>query len=139
MQAMVSDLPGTERISSTEGQVRVLYSFPHRIGASRICTTAWHQVAGLAEAGADITLFTGSIYRPLPKQVKFRTTLSWKNVRIPYRLLGTRRACALHDWLVASQLPAFAGKIDVVHVWPLGAIQTIKEAKRLGMVTLLER
>jgi len=33
-------------------QIRVLYSFPHKLGADRICTTAWHQVDGLAAAGA---------------------------------------------------------------------------------------
>jgi glycosyltransferase involved in cell wall biosynthesis len=128
-------------ISATNSGVpiRVLYSFPHKLGAGRICTTAWHQVDGLAAAGADVTVFTGSICRPLPVQVKVRTTLSWKRFRIPYRLLGSLRACMLHDWLVASQLKALAGKIDVVHVWPLGALRTIREAKRLGMTTVLER
>ena len=30
---------------STEGRpVRVLYSFPHKLGAGRICTTAWEQI-----------------------------------------------------------------------------------------------
>jgi glycosyltransferase involved in cell wall biosynthesis len=126
----------------TDRPVRVLYSFAHKLGAGRICTTAWQQVYGLAAAGADVTVLTGSICRPLPEQVKVRTTLSWNpwmKLRIPYRLLGTLRACALHDWLVARQLKAFAGKIDVVHVWPLAAMRTIREATRLGMITLLER
>src|SRR5690606_1151066 len=30
--------------------VRVLYSFPHKLGAGRICHTAWQQVNGLAAA-----------------------------------------------------------------------------------------
>jgi glycosyltransferase involved in cell wall biosynthesis len=129
-------------MTNMDRPVRVLYSFPHKLGAARICTTAWHQVNGLAAAGANVTVFAGSICRPLPEQVKVRTTLSWnywKKLRIPYRLLGSQRACALHDWLVARQLRAFAGEIDVVHVWPLGAMRTIKEARRLGMITLLER
>ena len=29
--------------------VRILHSFPHKIGASRICTTAWWEVASVAE------------------------------------------------------------------------------------------
>ena len=29
-----------------KGPVRVLYSFPHKIGADRICMIAWHQVEG---------------------------------------------------------------------------------------------
>jgi glycosyltransferase involved in cell wall biosynthesis len=126
----------------TERPIRVLYSFPHKIGGPRICTTAWYQVDGLAAAGADVTVLTGAICRSFPRQVKLRTTLalnSWRKLRIPYRLLGGTRACELHDWLVARQLRNFAGKIDVVHVWSLAAMRTIKEAKRLGMLTFLER
>ena len=119
--------------------IRVLYSFPHKLGAGRICTTAWHQVEGIAAAGADVTVFTGCISRSLPREVKVFTTLAWKNLRLPYRLLGTLRACALHDWLVARKLPAMAGKVDIVHVWPLGALRTIQAAKRLGIPTVLER
>src|SRR5271166_4022391 len=122
--------------------LRVLYSFPHKLGAGRICDTAWQQVNGLAAAGADVTVLTGSICRSLPEQVKVITTLSWnpwKKLRIPYRLLGTLRACALHDWLVARQLNALADKIDLVHAWSPAAKRTIAEAKRLGIPTFLER
>jgi glycosyltransferase involved in cell wall biosynthesis len=126
-------------MTSTRRPVRVLYSFPHKLGAARICSTAWHQVNGLAAAGADVTVFGGSICRSLPEQVQVRTTLSWKKLRIPYRLLGSQGVCELHDWLVARQLRSLAGRIDVVHVWPLGAMRTIMEARHLGMVTLLER
>lgn len=132
-------LPERSLRTSTNRPVRVLYSFPHRIGAARICTTAWHQVEGLAAAGAEVTVLAGSIYRALPEHINAKTTLSWKKLRIPYRLLGSQRACVLHDWLVARQLRAFAGKIDLIHVWPVGAMETIKEAKRLGIATVLER
>ena len=37
--------------------IRVLYSFPHKLGADRICYTAWQQVNGLAAAGADVLVF----------------------------------------------------------------------------------
>lgn len=124
---------------SESASVRVLYSFPHKLGAGRICTTAWHQVEGLAHAGADVAVFTGCISRVLPWQVKVHTTLAWNRLRIPYRLLGTLRACALHDWLVARKLEALAGQFDVIHVWPLAAWRTIKVAKKLGIPTLLER
>src|SRR5208337_1579083 len=122
--------------------LRVLYSFPHKLGAERICKTAWHQVNGLAAAGADVTVLTGSICRSLPEQIKVRTTLSWnpwKRLRIPYRLLGSLRACVLHDWLVARQLRVLADKIDLVHAWSPAARRTIVEAARLGIVTVLER
>lgn len=119
--------------------VRVLYSFPHKIGAARICTTAWHQVAGVAAAGGDVTLFTGVVQRPLPESVRVRTTLARGRWRVPYSALGQMRALALHDRLVARQLPKLAGEIDVVHTWPLGAFETLRVARRLGIPTVLER
>ncbi len=119
--------------------VRVLYSFPHKLGAARISTTAWHQVYGAAAAGAEMSVLAGAICRPLPPQVRVGTTLGWKGIRLPYRLLGTERACALHDWRVARKLPALAGRIDVIHLWPLAALRTLRAAKRLGIPTVLER
>jgi glycosyltransferase involved in cell wall biosynthesis len=126
-------------MKSTNGKVRVLYSFPHKLGAARICTTAWHQVQGIAAAGADVSVYTGCISRPLPESVKVHTTLAWRKLRIPYKLLGSQRACALHDWLVAQSLDSLVGKIDVIHLWPSAALRTLEAAKRLGIPTLLER
>ena len=119
--------------------VRVLYSFPHRLGATRICNTAWQQVNGLAAAGAEVTVFTGSICRPLPANVRVRTTLAWGKIRVPYRFLGHARAWAWHDALVARQLKKMAGEVDVVHVWPMGALQTLQTARELGIPAFLER
>ena len=48
-------------MAAMEKPVRVLYSFPHRIGASRICYTAWQQVAGLTEAGAKVVVMPASV------------------------------------------------------------------------------
>jgi glycosyltransferase involved in cell wall biosynthesis len=119
--------------------MRVLYSFPHRLGAGRICYTAWQQVNGLVSAGVEVTLFAGDLKRPVPPSVEVHTTLARGKIRIPYRVLGKMRALALHDWMVARNLKNFAGKVDVVHVWPSAAQRTIREAKRLGIPTVLER
>jgi glycosyltransferase involved in cell wall biosynthesis len=119
--------------------MRVLYSFPHKIGADRICYTAWQQVRGLAAAGVDVLLFTGAVSRPLPSSVEVETTLSLGKLRIPYKLLGKLRALALHDHIVAKRLPRLKGQIDVVHLWPCAALETINAAKRLGIPTVLER
>jgi glycosyltransferase involved in cell wall biosynthesis len=124
---------------SHKGAVRVLYSFPHKLGAARICNIAWHQVEGIAATGADVTVYTGCICRALPKGIKVQTTLAWNRFRIPYKLLGSRRACALHDWLVARKLKELVGQVDVIHLWPLAALQTIKAAAKFGIPTLLER
>jgi glycosyltransferase involved in cell wall biosynthesis len=122
-----------------QGRVRVLYSFPNRLGAGRICYTAWQQVNGLAAAGADLLVFPASISRPVPPGVRVRPTLARGRLRIPYRILGTMRAVALHDRIVARRLEKLAGQIDIVHTWPLGAIETLRTAARLGIPTVLER
>jgi D-inositol-3-phosphate glycosyltransferase len=119
--------------------IRVLYSFPHKIGADRICNTAWNQVAGLSAAGADVLVYPGVLHKPLPANVKVWPTLAWGNLRISYKLLGTKRACMLHDFIVSRRFRRLADQIDIVHVWPLGALLTIKTAVRLGIPTVLER
>lgn len=120
-------------------RIRVLYSFPHKLGADRICYTAWQQVNGLAEAGADLLVFPGALSRPVPAGVKVVPTLARGKFRIPYKVLGSNRAFALHDYVVARRLEKLVGKVDIVHTWPLGALQTLKAAARLGIPTVLER
>ena len=44
--------------------MHVLYSFPTRLGTSGIGTTAWEQVAGLAEHGVDVTVVCGDLRAP---------------------------------------------------------------------------
>jgi glycosyltransferase involved in cell wall biosynthesis len=119
--------------------MRVLYSFPHKLGAQRICYTAWQQVNGLAKAGANIVVFPGVLQRPLPDAVKVSPTLAKGKLRISYKLLGTVRACALHDFIVARRIEKLAGQIDIIHTWPLGALLTLRTAAKLGIPTVLER
>jgi glycosyltransferase involved in cell wall biosynthesis len=119
--------------------VRVLYSFPHKLGADRICYTAWQQVAGIADAGADVLVYPGVLHKPLGRKVKVHPTLAWGRVRIPYRLLGRMGACRLHDTIVASRLKKVGSSIDIIHAWPLGALKTLRMAARLGIPTVLER
>lgn len=119
--------------------IRVLHSFPHRLGRERICTTAWYEIDSAAAAGAEMLVMAGDSVRPFARPIHVETTLSRGKLRIPYRLLGSRRACALHDWLVARKLPELAGEIDIIHAWPLGALQTTRVARRLGIPVALER
>jgi glycosyltransferase involved in cell wall biosynthesis len=127
------------RDSAANGPLRVLHSFPHRLGMSRICTIAWHEIDSVAEAGARLTVFAGDSIRPFSREVLVKKTLSRGILRFPYRLLGPRRSCMLHDWIVASRINRMAKEIDIVHTWPLGALQTIRAAKRLGIPVALER
>ncbi len=119
--------------------IRILQSFPHKIGAARICTTAWHQAAGVAAAGGDLSVYAGVVHRPLPAGIEVRTTLSRGQLRVPYKAFGQLRALALHDRIVARALPRLAGRIDVVHAWPLAARETLRTARALGIATVLER
>jgi len=119
--------------------IRVLQSFPQRIGAGRTCAIAWHQAASVAAAGGSVRVLAGSEARPLPPDVRVGTTLARGRLRVPYRLIGSRRALSLHDRLVARALPALADEIDLVHTWPLGARETLRTARRLGIPSVLER
>lgn len=120
-------------------RVRVLFSFPLRLGADRICGIAWQQVNGLAAAGAHVLVFPASISRPVRPDVRVSPTLARGKLRLPYKILGTMRACALHDRIVAHRLKKLVGKIDIIHAWPLGALETLETARRLGIPTALER
>jgi glycosyltransferase involved in cell wall biosynthesis len=126
-------------MSRTNGSVRVLYSFPHKLGAGRICYTAWQQVNGLAAAGADLLVFPGALSRPVPDGVRVRCTLARGKVRIPYKLLGGNQAFALHDYIVSRRIEKLAGQIDIIHTWPLGARETLKTAAKMGIPTVMER
>ncbi len=119
--------------------MHVLYSFPLRMGADRICGIAWQQVNGLAAAGADLLVFPASLSRPVPAGVRVSATLARGSFRVPYRIVGTMRAAALHDHIVARRIEKLAGQIDIIHTWPTGALETLKTAARLGIPTVLER
>jgi glycosyltransferase involved in cell wall biosynthesis len=125
-------------ITRTE-RVRVLYSFPLRLGAGRICTTAWYQISGLQEAGAEVLVFPASICRSLAAGAKVFPTLEKGKLRLPFRIVGAMRAGALHDRIVSRRVEKMAGTIDLIHTWPMGALETLKTAKRLGIPTVLER
>lgn len=126
-------------MQTNERPLRVLYSFPLKLGAARICTIAWNQVDGLAIAGAEVKVATACISRPPPANVNLWTTLARGRFRIPNRLLGRINYGALHDWIVSRYVEKNANEIDVIHTWQLGALRTLKTAARLGIPTMLER
>lgn len=126
-------------INGERRRLRVVYSFPLRLGASRVCYTAWQQVNGLAAAGADLLVFPASLGRSLPPGIGVSPTLAWCKFRLPYKVVGTMRAVALHDRIVARRIQRMAGQIDIIHTWPLGAAETLKVAAKLGIPTVMER
>lgn len=126
-------------MSHLSNTVRVLYSFPGKLGGGRIGCTSWQQVSGLAMAGAEVLAFPGVLQTSLPANVSVRPTLSYGRARISYKLFGTLRAYAIHDRIVAHRLEELRNQIDIVHTWPLGALRTLATAARLGIATVYER
>lgn len=126
-------------MNSDTKRVRVLYSFPHKLGGRQICAIAWQHVKNLADAGANVLVCPGAVQKALPPHIEVWPTLARGKLRIPYRLLGRVGACSLHDWIVARRVEKLAGQIDVIHTWPLGALRTLKTAASLGIPTVLER
>jgi glycosyltransferase involved in cell wall biosynthesis len=127
--------------SAIDGQeaIRVLYSFPFRIGAGQICHTALQQVVGASKAGVNVTVVAGSVAPSVMGKVVVRKTLSLGLVRFPVRLLGRLRYCRLHDWMVSRMLPRMRDEVDLIHGWPLASLLTIRAAKKLGIPMVIER
>jgi glycosyltransferase involved in cell wall biosynthesis len=119
--------------------LHVLYSFPTRLGVPGIGTTAWHQVQGLADLGVRVSLFCGSVERPLRGVERIVETMKLGPVPLSYRAIGLDRAMAWHDARVARALRRHCGGVDVVHCWPLGSLRTLIAAQDSGIKTLLER
>jgi glycosyltransferase involved in cell wall biosynthesis len=124
---------------NNERPLRVLYSFPHKIGAGGVCYAAWQHVKYLNEAGAEMTVFPGVIHRPLPAGIRVKPTLGRGRFRLPYKVFGRMGSCRIHDWVVARRLREMEDEIDLVHGFALGSLETFRVAKELGIPTVLER
>ena len=117
--------------------MRVLYSFTNRLGVSSIGTTAWHQVVGLAEQGAEVTVVCPTSERPLPSNVRLVETLRLGGFKVPFRLIGHTRAYTRNDRYAAEVLAR--STFDVVHCWPMGSERTLITARAVGVCSVLER
>jgi glycosyltransferase involved in cell wall biosynthesis len=118
--------------------LRVLYSFPHPLGDAGIGTTAYHQVLGLAERGAVVTVWCTSIARRLPPDVSVVETMTRWGRRIPHRVVGVDRTYRYHDRQVARLLERNSPGFDIVHTWPLGAASTLAAARGSGVPAVRE-
>ena len=91
--------------------------------------TAWHQVAGVAAAGAERARLHRRRAPAAARRVRVEPTLARGRSRFRSGA-RPRRALALHDRIVARALPKLADGVDVVHTWPLGALETLEAARR---------
>jgi glycosyltransferase involved in cell wall biosynthesis len=122
-------------------EINVLYSFPLRLGTKGVGMVAWHQVTGLLEQGANVTLYAGSFEKEIHGLSGLKETLVPGGIRLPIKPLGTRRACSLHDRIVSRTIRRNQKntRIDIIHCWPLGSLETLKLAKQLEIRSVLER
>ncbi|THD51239.1 glycosyltransferase [Phenylobacterium sp.] len=118
--------------------MRILYSFPHDIGAPGIGTTAVNQVVGLLQRGHDVTVMATSARNKSYDLPKIITTMMAGGVRVPHRVIGMDNAMAYHDLRVAAHLRRNAQAFDVVHSWPGGTFHTAKAAAAIGVPCLRE-
>ncbi len=119
--------------------MRILYSFPHALGAPGIGTTAVNQVLGLHERGNDVSVIAASIHKnsTFPES-QVTSTMVFGGVRIPHKVLGLDRTMALHDRRVAAYLKTHASEFDVVHCWPGASAHTPRVAAAHGLPALRE-
>jgi|SRR5579859_100112 len=108
--------------------MRILYSFPHAIGAPGIGTTAIQQVRGLLDRGHQVTVIAASIHSSAPALPIALKTMVFGGVRVPHRIMGMDRTMAYHDWTVAAHLRKNPAAYDVVHCWPGATIHTCRAA-----------
>ena len=108
--------------------MRILYSFPHAIGAPGIGTTAIQQVRGLLHRGHDVTVIAASLHPSSIELPTAFTTMMLGRVRVPHRVLGMDRTMIFHDWQVAAHIRKNPTAYDVVHCWPGATIHTSRAA-----------
>jgi len=59
-------------------------------------------------------------------------------LKVPYRIMG-EAAFRRHDRIAASHLKSSDRGFDIVHCWPLGSATTLEVARRMNVISFLER
>lgn len=119
--------------------MRILYSFPHALGAPGIGTTAVNQVLALVERGHQVQVFAASLHKSLQNlPTSVVQTMVVAGVRIPHKVLGMDRTMALHDRRVARHLEQHASDFQIVHSWPGASLDTPRVAASLGIAAVRE-
>lgn len=118
--------------------MRVVYSFPHRIGSPGIGTIAAQQVLGLVESGHEVVVYCMSAGCSMPGVRSTVQTMAVGRYRVPRKAVGFERALRYHDRRTARSVARSHADADAVHVWGLAAVQTLRIAKRLGIHSFRE-
>lgn len=135
---LAPDIPRVTSLLARREELRVLYSFPYRLGMSGIGTTAWHQAQGLASLRVRLRVVCPNLARPLSPAIDVAENLTLGPLRVPQRLVGKARALAWHDRHAARMLRRHHREIDVVHAWPTAMLRTARVARDLGVPLVRE-
>lgn len=75
---------------TNHNKLRVLHSFPHRLGMARICTTAWYEIDSVTDAGNLVRVYAGDSTRPfINKNVSIKKTLAIGKFHLPMKFFGS--------------------------------------------------
>ena len=118
--------------------MKILYSFPLRLGRPGIGMTAWHQVNGLIKQGVKVSLYCCSLEKALEGLSYVKETLKPFRFKLPVRVLGIDRTLCLHDRFVAESLKKQHNNIDILHCWPSGALATLATANGMVLKKVIE-
>lgn len=118
--------------------IRVLYSFPGRVGYPGIGMTAFYQISTLIQKGVEVYLCCGSCEKKIDNLSLMYETFKFAKFKIPMRIFGYR-ASFIHDRIVAHKLSTIKEAVNAIHTWPCGSLNTLMKAKQLGIKTFLER
>ncbi|MGB9776541.1 MAG: glycosyltransferase family 4 protein [Anaerolineae bacterium] len=128
-------------MGATDGRaVRVIYSIGSKFAGGGIGTTAYHAVRGLYQHGMLHRLLCGA-FRPteIPRE-KIRA------LGLPDRALRKLASMDSTGWLWHLQAVLFdtwasrhLESADIFHVWGNYGLQSLRRAREMGMVTVVER
>lgn len=125
---------------ASEGGVRVIYSIGSKFAGGGIGTIAYHAVRGLYRHGVLQRLLCGA-YRPteIPKEKIRSVGLLDRALRKlasldPSGWLWHLQAVLFDAWASRHLEPA-----HIFHVWGNYGLRSLQRAKRMGMVTVVER
>ena len=111
--------------------MRVLYSFPTRLGTAGIGTTAWQPIAGLAEHGVEVTVGRRHLRAAAAgRRAADRDAAARRASRSRSGCSASTAPCACTTAARPRALRRLRDAVDVVHTWPLGAERTLARRRR---------
>ena len=109
------------------------------MGFPSVGTSAYFLAEEAGKCGCRMIVVSASFDRVPGNAWKRISTLEILGKRVPFRLVGRKRAREFHDYRAASVLRKLRDSVDAVHCWPGSSLRTLQVAKELGIPTLVQR